>query len=178
MTNKKRVLVGSFAAVIAAGAIGVSVTSAHFGPRCQNHAAIEDAIKNNNFKAFNAAIDDGCFIADKINTKKEFNAMAIAYDLRHDGKYKQARQVLEDVGIEHPGRKIMRYKKNADMRDALRNNNWTEFQQVSEGKEIANIINTEDKFNLFAEAHALHRDGRHAEAHEIMKDLGIKEYHK
>lgn len=177
MTNKKRVLVGSFAAVIAAGAIGVSVTSAHFGPRCQNHAAIEDAIRNNNFKAFNATAD-GCSIADKIDTRKEFNAIAIAYDLRHDGKYKQARQVLEDVGIEHPGRKIMRYRRNVDVRDALRNNNWIEFQQVSEGKEIANIINTEDKFNLFAEAHALHRDSRHAEAHEIMKDLGIRAHHK
>lgn len=172
MTNKKSVLIGSFTAVIAAGAIGVSAASADFDHRCQNHAAVEDTIGNNNFKAFKVSTEE-CSIADNINTRKELNAIMVAHGLRQDGKYKQARQILEDAGIEHPGRKVMKYKRNSDMRNAIKNSNWTEFKHITEGKKIANIINTKEKFHLLAEAHELHKDGRHGEAYGIMSKLGL-----
>jgi len=111
MTNKKRVIVGSFATVIAAGALGVSVTNAYFGPKCQNHATVEEVIKNNNLKLFKSSTGDRP-IADKISTRKDFSAITVAYDLRRDGKYKQARRTLEDAGIEHPGKKIRRHKRS------------------------------------------------------------------
>ncbi len=175
MTNKKRVLVGSFAAVIAAGALGVSVTSAHFGPECQNHAAVEEAIRNNNSKAFRAPAKKRSR-ADKLNTRKEFSAITTAHNLRRDGKHKQARQTLEEIGIEYPGRNTRKHKRDANIKGAIEKNNWTQFKQMSEGKRIGNIINTRDKFELFVEAHELHQMNRHAEAHQIMSRLGL--HHK
>ncbi len=173
MTNKKKVLVGSFAAVIAAGALGVSVTSAHFGPECQNHAAVEEAIRNNNSKAFRASAKKRSR-SDKLNTRKEFSAIATAHNLRREGKLKQARQTLEEVGIEHPGRDMRRYRRGANIKDAIENNDWNEFKQISENKKIGNIINTRDKFELFVEAHELHQMNRHDEAHQIMDTLGLR----
>jgi len=176
MMNKKKALIGSFATVVAAGAIGVSVTSAHFGSQNENRAAVEDAIRNKNFKAFSAAIA-GSPAEENIGTEKAFRAIIEAHNLHREGKHKLAKQALEDAGIERPYHKSI-HAPRAEFRNAIENGDWAEFQQASQGKQIAKIINTEDKFNAFVEAYELRRNNRYEEANEIMEDLGLKNHKK
>ena len=172
MTYKKKTLVSSFALAAAAGAIGVGVASAHFGPNGEGREAVHDAVRNNNFKAFGRAMDN-MPNPHKVDTKREFDAIALSYDLRQDGKYKEAREVLERAGIEHPGYNRRHRRDDTNMRSIIENNDWNKFQDVAKGKRIADTVNTRDKFNLFKEAHELHKKGRHEEAREIMEELGM-----
>jgi len=175
MAYKKRVIVGSFAAVVAAGAIGVSVTSAHFSDNAGKRSSVRSAIERNNFTAFQHATKDLPF-ASKVDTQKEFDAITLAHSLRQDNKYKEAREVLERAGIEHPGHGQM-HGPRADVRSALEHDDWAEFQQATKDKRIGNIINTENKFYKMVEAHELHEDGRHDEAREMMHGFGMRGHH-
>ena len=171
MTYKKKTLAGSLAVAVAAGAISVGVASAHFGSNSDDREAVHNAIRNNDFKAFSKAIE-GRSIIHNVDTEKEFTEIALAYDLRHDGKYKEAREVLERAGIERPGHERIRHRDNLGIRSSVDNNDWNEFQEVANGR-ISNKIDSEDKFNLFVEAHELRKDGRYGEAHKIMNKLGL-----
>ncbi len=167
--NKKRIIISSFVTVLAVGTIGASFVSANVDKR---HERVQDAIRNNDFKAF-AQAKESCPIAQRIDNKKDFEAIKLAHDLRAEGKYKEARNVLEYAGIEHPGRKVMKHKRDVDVRNAIEKGNWEEFTIAARKKAIATKIDTEEKFNLMVEAHELRVEGRYEEAHEIMQDLGM-----
>lgn len=175
MTNKKKVLVGSFTAVVAAGAIAASVTNANFGGNGAKREAIQSALESQDMHAFHDATN-GLAWADDIDTKKEFDAMILSHNLRKGGKYKEAREVLENVGIEHPGR-IGKHGPRGDVRDAIAHNDWTEFQQETQEKNISRVINTPEKFEQLVEAHGLREEGRHIEARTIMQKLGLHGKH-
>jgi hypothetical protein len=175
MTKKKNILVGSFTAVVAAGAIAASVTNASFDGDEARRNAVERALNSRDADAFHDATQ-GSTWADNIDTEKEFDAIVLAYDLRQNKKYKQAREVLERAGIEHPGR-VGVHGPRVDVRDAVEHGDWHEFQQVSKDKYIGKIINTPEKFSQFVEANELHKAGRHNEARDIIQQLGLKGRH-
>ncbi len=171
MANKKNILVSSFVTVVAVGTIGVSVANANFNPKNQRQTSAHEALKNNDLKTFKEVMGD-CPMAQQVDTTKDFEAMTLSYNLRQEGKYKEASEVLQRVGIEHPGH-INNYGPQADIRNAIENNDWMEFQEATENKNVGNIINTQEKFDALVEAHELRNDGRSEEADEIIKELGV-----
>lgn len=175
MTNKKKVLVGSFTAVVAVGAIAASVTSANFEGNSAKREAVQRALESRDMHAFHDATK-GSTWADDIDTKREFDAMILSHSLRQDGKYKEAREVLENVGIEHPGR-MGKHGPRGDMRDAIAQGDWKEFQQETQEKHISRVINTPEKFEQLVEAHELHAQGQHIEARTIIQKLGLHGRH-
>ena len=78
MIYKKKTLVGSFAVVVVAGAISVGVANANFGSNSESREAVQNAIKNNDFKAFSKAMEEYP-IARNVDTEKEFTAIALMW---------------------------------------------------------------------------------------------------
>lgn len=173
MSNKK-VIIGSLATVVAAGAIGASVTSAHFNGSGTKREAIRSAVENNDFTAFQEATKD--FPRNSIDTVDEFSAIVQAHQLRKEGKQNEARAVLENAGIERPFRKG--HGPRAEVRNAIETGNLAEFQEAAGESRIAKVIDTKEEFNKLVEAHQLRKEGRHDEAREIMQELGIGKRHK
>jgi hypothetical protein len=172
MTKKKNVLVSSFVTVIAVGTLSVSVTNANFNPSDGKHASVQETIKNNNIKAFKNL--DNYSTVDQAQIQKNLKAIVLAHELKEESKYKEAREVLQRAGIEHLG--YINSGPKMDIRDAIVNSDWQEFQEVTEGKKIAQIINTQEKFDLLVEMHELRREKRINEANEIVDKLGIRGY--
>jgi hypothetical protein len=169
MSNKKAII-SSLATVVAAGAIGVNVANAHIGISSAKREALRHALENNDFAAFHEAIKDlSQFSA--IDTEVEFQAIVEAYELRQNGHYAKAQAVLESAGIERPflGTNTVQ----PSVRSALGNTDWDEFRAATEGKKIARTINAEERFFMLVEAQTLHKEGRHEEAREIMRELGL-----
>lgn len=175
MASKKKILVGSFTTVVAVGAIAASVTSANFEGNSAKREAVQRALESQDMRAFHDATE-GLAWADDIDTKREFDAMILSHNLRQGGKYKEAREVLENVGIEHPGR-MGKHGPRGDIRDAIAHSDWEEFQQETQGKHISRVISTPEKFEQLVEAHELRIKGRHIEARTIMQKLGLHGKH-
>lgn len=172
--NNKRVIIGSLVTVVAAGTIGVNVTSAYFSGDAarrdvgrssferKNSFAFEDVIKNN-------VIHEG--------DMTDSDLIALAQQLRIAGKYDQAQMILKDARIESSLHHAREDGARAQVRNAVETGNWTEYQEATAGKSIAKKIDTEEKFNMLIEARELRKEGRFEEAQSIMRDLGLA-YHK
>lgn len=62
--------------------------------------AIDDAVRNNDYDAFKQAIE-GSPLADIITRKEDFALFKEAHDLREAGEIAQAREIMEELGMEH-----------------------------------------------------------------------------
>lgn len=169
MSNKK-VLIGSLATFVAAGALGASVTHAHLG-KDGKRSEVRSAIERGDYNAFKDVI--GSRLQSRIDSESDFLTIVEAHQLRQDGRYKAAHAVLERAGIEHPGHRVKKYRGNGAVREAVESGNWERFREMTKDRGIGKKINTEEKFELFIEAHKLREDGRHDEAKEIFQELGI-----
>ncbi|PID51922.1 MAG: hypothetical protein CR972_04425 [Candidatus Moraniibacteriota bacterium] len=163
MSNNKKVIISSLATVVAAGTIGVNVTSAHFS----KNGALCDAIQKKDFVAFQNAAN-----LNSSDAEATFEAIATAHELRKKGKTEKAHAVLSDAGIE-----LMQDEEynttRADVRNALEDGNWDEFQEVVRGKKCVHIIDTKEKFDTLFEVCELRRNGRSVEAQEVLQDAGL-----
>jgi hypothetical protein len=62
--------------------------------------AIDTAVLNNDYQAFLKAIE-GSPLADIITTEEEFKLFAQAHELHEEGEHQKAREIMEDLGVEH-----------------------------------------------------------------------------
>lgn len=67
--------------------------------RQENRGAIHDAVLNNDFDAFQTAIE-GSPIADIVTTQADFDLFVEAHNLRQDGNHDEARVIMEELGFE------------------------------------------------------------------------------
>lgn len=170
--KNKRVIIGSLATFVAAGTLGVSVANAYFGGSATRREAVRSAIERNDFAAFQSAIGDSSY-QHAINTEAEFNAIVHAHELREQGDYKAARAVLENAGIEVA--EFTKFGRKNSAKAAIRSGDWNAFKEATQGKEMGKNIRTQDDFYKLTEAHQLHKEGRHDEARELMRELGLHE---
>lgn len=114
-------------------------------------------------------------------TNDQISAFETAHELRKEGDKDGARSILEKAGIDietmESVRKAMHEHKDA-MRTAIdlavENNDYESFLKAIEGSPMADIVNTEEDFKMFAEAHQLRADGDMEAAKEIMDELGFQ----
>lgn len=114
-------------------------------------------------------------------TDDQISAFETAHELRKDGDIDGARDVLKDAGIDLAAMEAMRQAMHAHknemrsaMHDAIGNNSYEEFRSAIEGSPLADIITTEEDFELFKEAHEYKEQGEHEKVKEIMNELGFK----
>lgn len=126
-------------------------------------------------QAFNTAVLEEAGLTDD-----QIEAFEEAKELRKDGDRDGARDVLSNAGIDEETLKSLREamrEHRAERREliheALENNDYDAFQDAVEGSPLADIITTEDDFEIFKEAHELREAGEREEAKAIMTELGF-----
>ncbi len=63
-----------------------------------SHDAMHNAVVENNFEAFREAIE-GTPLYDIVNTKEDFALFREAHELRMDGKFDEAKEIFDDLGM-------------------------------------------------------------------------------
>lgn len=118
-------------------------------------------------------------------TEGQISAFEEARELREDGDREGARDVLLEAGIDmetmHSVREAMheyRHEIHSAIDEAVENNDYEAFLIAIEGSPLADIINSEEDFAIFKEAHDLKEAGEYKEAHQLMEELGFPEIKK
>jgi hypothetical protein len=115
-------------------------------------------------------------------SEEQISAFETARELRKEGDRDGARGVLESAGVDlrtiESVREAMSKHKN-EMKSAIEtavdNDDYDAFLKAIEGSPLADIINTKDDFEQFAEAYKLKEQGEFASAKEIMDELGFEQ---
>lgn len=108
-------------------------------------------------------------------------AFEAAHDLRADGNYLAARDVLEDAGIDM---QVLREIKNSwreqqwgmneDALLALEKDDYEGFVLAIKGTELADVIKNKESFDTYVEAYELGQAGKHEEARLLLESLGLE----
>ena len=107
---------------------------------------------------------------------EQISAFEEAHELREDGDREGARDILTEAGLDEDTLKSIREAfqeeretKRSAINEAVEDGDYDAFTKAIEGSPLADIITSEDDFELFKEAHE-HR----AAAREIMEELGFE----
>ncbi len=110
------------------------------------HEAVHEAVENEDFAAFRTATE-GTPLYDIITTKEDFMLFVEAHTLRTEGKYEEAREIFDELGVPardkrgHHGRGFMmkyghsRAELTPEERDALR-----AARQANDKETVAEIL--------------------------------------
>ena len=161
--NKKKVIPTLALIGLTLGATGVSAAemakTAH-PIRSQEHARhkgkFEDMLKN--------------------LTDEQKDAMGKARELHKEGKHEEAMSLIKSSGIVLPEIKDPeQHKERKREFDALiESSDYEAFRQKVADTPMADIIDTQEKFDALVESHSLREDGKHEEAREVLEAAGIK----
>ena len=111
-------------------------------------------------------------------TEDQQSALEEAHTLRKEGDFMAARDTLVEAGIDEKVLRSLREKMHesrAAMHNALEEGDYDSFKAAVVGTPLADIITSEEDFELFLEAHELKRSGEFEEAEVIFDELGIEE---
>jgi len=139
--------------------------------REEKRDAVKEAIESNSYEAFQAATD-GTPLAETINTEEKFNQLVESNNLAKAGSLEEAKAIKEELGIKDSPRQQERQRRDA-MNEIIESGDFSMFQELNQGKPIAEIINTEEEFAKFIEARGLVKTGNYDEARAIYVELGL-----
>ena len=115
-------------------------------------------------------------------TDTQIEALEEAHELRRDGADRaEIKEMLEDVGISretmkeiHTAMRQHRGEVKEAIKVAIKAEDYEAYQNAVADTPHADIINSEDDFNLLVEAHKLREAGNYEGAWEIMSELGFE----
>ena len=148
-----------------------------------------DIMEEGNYEAFKAFTPFKEEMIERHNsiTEEQFNKMVEAYNLRKDGKFLEAREIMEELGFDNMhkrhgkrGGNMMNAEHRQEMEEIMENEDFEAFKALTpQNKEMAERHNniTEEQFNKMVEAHNLREDGDFTGAREIMEELGFGRMH-
>ena len=117
-------------------------------------------------------------------SSEQIQAFEEAHELRREGDPQKARQVLVKAGIDLETMESVREAMRAYRQElhtaidaAIQNNAFEAFKEAIKESPLSDIITTQADFELFAEAHNLHKAGEHEEARAITDSLGLDDVH-
>ncbi|MCB9811926.1 hypothetical protein H6783_03355 [Candidatus Nomurabacteria bacterium] len=126
-------------------------------------------------QAFNSEVLDMAGLSEE-----QKSAFEEARELREEGDREGARDVLIEAGIDEDTmdkvREAMheyRDEHRAAIDEAVANNDYDAFKEAIAGSPLEEIIQNEDDFAIFVEAHDLRAAGEHDEAKALMDELGF-----
>jgi hypothetical protein len=121
-------------------------------------------------------------------TASQQSTLEEAHELHMLGKDDEARKLIEDAGIETLGFRGMKergergeHREQGEERmerfkTLIEQDDFESFQKMVAGTPMADIINTEEKFEALVQAHELRLEDKHDEAKEVLEDAGIKPF--
>jgi len=177
--NKTLITLTVVTLVLAAGiATTYARSGAHFtkkgGYSAETQEAVKEAFDNHDYQAWLELMQDRP-IVDKINGA-DFTKLVEAHELRQQGDFQEAKTIMKELGVKHPGAKMHMKKglhyspeRKEAVKTALDNNDYAAWlKAVGEDSPMAEKIN-ENNFPRLVEAHGLIEQGV-----KIMQELGIK----
>lgn len=108
---------------------------------------------------------------------KKISAFEIAREKREAGDFEGARDVLVEAGVDEDVLKSMHqvmHESREALRKALEDADYEAFNLAALGSPLAEVIDTEDDFRQFVQAHELKQAGNWGEAKVILDELGVK----
>jgi hypothetical protein len=107
----------------------------------------------------------------------QIEAFEIARELRESGDLEGARDTLVEAGIDEDVLKSVKdaaHEQRQAIHDALENEDYEAFKVAIEDSPLFGVIDTEDDFKKFVEAHVLKEEGKWDEAKVILDELGVE----
>ncbi len=108
-----------------------------------------------------------------------------AHELHKQGKDEEAKELIEEAGIELPEPRdhhhehgVNREERMEKFKTLIEQDDFESFQSLVAGTPMADIIDTEEKFEALVQAHELRLEGKHKEAKEILEEAGLKPFGK
>lgn len=116
-------------------------------------------------------------------TENQISAFEQASELRKMGDVYSARTTLLHAGITLETMESMRSAMLAH-KDAVRtsidnavsSHDFTAFKQAVKNSPLADIVTSQEDFDVFSQAHLLHLEGKYEDAKKLMADLGYEEH--
>jgi Spy/CpxP family protein refolding chaperone len=150
----------------------------------EKNLAITEAFENKDYNAWLEAVGEEARnkAKNKIN-EEDFMKLAEMHNLIKEGKFEEAKEIREELGLQNPkgngNRLNMNFDKkmipkNKEAREAIENNDFqTWLNAIPEDCPARENI-TEENFSKLVEAHKLMQEGKFEEAKEIREELGLK----
>jgi hypothetical protein len=109
-------------------------------------------------------------------TDEQKEALKKARELHKEGKHEEAMSLITSAGIVLPEIKDPEQHKERKRHfdELIESNDYEAFRQKVADTPMADIIDTQDKFDALVESHELRDEGKYEEAREILEDAGIK----
>ena len=125
-----------------------------------------------------AASEEGLKRFDNLSDEQK-SVLEEARDLREQGDYEAARDLIQNSGIDFPrferGHRLMENRE--EVKKAIEDGDYDTFVELTEDSP-RNIEIDEDTFNKLVEAHSLRMEGDHEAARKIMEEIGFDRGHK
>lgn len=122
-------------------------------------------------------------VLEKIDVQlssEKLEALEEAHELRYEGDRQRALAVLKEAGLTkaelrrlREAVKEHRLEVREQIKKALNAESYTAFREAISETHLADIVDTEQEFTEFVEAHNLLKNGEREMAKEIFKELGI-----
>ncbi|MBD3244457.1 MAG: hypothetical protein GF335_00500 [Candidatus Moranbacteria bacterium] len=150
-------------------------------PQGQNNdrGLIRESIEQKDYESFVQAIDKQIEELSSLKSRENFEKLQQAHELRQSGDYEQAREIIQEMGIDFPrmGKGIgikNRVGNHRELRQIIEQGDYEKFQEAVQDKKISEIIDSQEKFEKLVKAHNLREKGDHEQAQEIMDELGLR----
>ncbi len=109
--------------------------------------------------------------------EEQRSAFEEAHQLRKDGNFGGARDILLEAGVNEDTLKSIKLASNGArkaMHAAMESEDFAAFKVTIEGTPLVDIVTSEEDFEQFVSAHKLKRGGGHTRAKGTYNDLGVK----
>jgi len=113
-------------------------------------------------------------------TSSQQSVLEEAHELHKQGKNEEAKTLIQSAGIEIPkkGHGHKHGKENGPryeiLKTVLESENYESFKTATEGTHLGGVINSEEKFDAFVQAHELRLEGKIDEAKEVLEEVDLK----
>ena len=176
-TFKHQFLLGGAVGILSVSALaGVTFYSAsahggESGPRLETRSAVKQAVENNDYAQWKELVGDKK-IGKIIDSEEKFLMLSQMHDLRSDGKHEEAQKIHDQLGLPQRLHRMHRMHSNEAVQTALKNNDFSAWQEAVKNRPIAEKVTKED-FSKMVELHNFREGVEHQKANKIRKELGF-----
>jgi len=142
----------------------------------ENRQAMKEVLENNDYEAFQELTANKPFA--KEITEKDFENMQKVHSLMKEGKIEEAKALRQELGL--PGkhekmanRRANKFMRNPEIKQAIADNDFQAFQELTADKPMAEKITQED-FGKMVQIHSLIEQGDFEAAKELRQNLECK----
>jgi len=176
--RSKKIILGSAVGVLIVPALMLSASYAsaddkqtwkqQWQEKMEFRSEIKKAVESGDYNAWKELTQDRK-IAEVIENEDDFGQLQQMHELRQDGQIDEANQIREQLGLPD---KRHRHQNREEIRSATEAGDYSTWQEAVKNHPRKSDL-SEDDFNKLVEAHKFRLEGKHDEAREILKELGL-----